>query len=308
MAGMKEIKNRINSVSDTQKITNAMYMIASTKLRKAKQDLEATRPYFDSLAKEIRHIFALEESIESRFFDSVHDTHEKQEGAIGYLVVTADKGLAGAYNHNIIKQTITLMEQNDNNRLFVVGNVGRRFFETHGYSIEKNFLYTAQKPSLRRADEIGKIICDMFRQGELARVYIIYTDMKNSISQEVHCEQLLPLEREPFEDDKGLTKRSHFEYVPGPVQVLEGIVPEYLTGYIYSALVDSFSCEQNARMMAMDSANTNAEQIRSELLLEYNHLRQNAITQEITEVAAGAKAKRKKLEREKLKKKKESAV
>ena len=314
MPGMKEIKNRISSVSDTQKITNAMYMIASTKLRRAKQDLDSTRPYFDSLEREIHRIFSIKDDVESVYFypKGIHEDDDIG-GTYGYLVITADKGLAGAYNHNVIKKTMELMEKHDDNRLFVVGDVGRRYFEYHNVNIDESFLYMAQKPSFQRADEMSKKLLDMYASGELTRLYIIYTDMKNSISQEVSFERLLPLDRDECRDeyvgaqieaDGGesiANMNLDYEFMPSPSSVLDSIVPNAVTGYIYSALVDSFCCEQNARMMAMDSANTNAEQIREALKMEYNHLRQNAITQEITEVAAGAKAKRKKLERDKEK-------
>jgi len=328
MPGMKEIKNRINSVSDTQKITNAMYLIASTKLRKAKQDLDKTRPYFDSLRKEINRIFSVKSDIESIYFypegegKRVMKDHKLQDlgmedyteavndlgGTYGYLVITADKGLAGAYNQNVIKEAINLMNQHEDNKLFVVGEAGRHYFDVHNIPIEESFLYTAQNPTLQRAAEISDILLQLYKKGELTKLYIIYTDMKNSICQDVCSARLLPFHRGDFSSKSGKAVKNEFEFVPSLNSVLDSIAPNYLTGFIYSALVDSFCCEQNARMMAMDSANTNAEKLLGELRLEFNHLRQNAITQEITEVAAGAKAKRKKLEKEKLKRKKESGL
>ncbi|MCR5799288.1 MAG: ATP synthase F1 subunit gamma [Lachnospiraceae bacterium] len=302
MPGMKEIKNRINSVSDTQKITNAMYMIASTKLRKAKQDMDNTRPYFESLRSEIARILYTDKDLKSRYLKEKPET-----GTYGYLVITADKGLAGPYNHNMIKKMLELTKEHEDNKLFVIGEVGRRYCEVHGIPHEENFRYSAKKPSFRRADEIGKIVFDRFDKGELAALYIVYTDIKNSVTEVVRCDRLLPFKKELIEDSMP-ENTCEFEFIPSPAEMIDRIMPEYLTGYIFSALVDSYCAEENARMMAMDAANTNAEEIRQELMLEYNHLRQNAITQEITEVAAGAKAKRRKMEREILKKKKKESV
>ena len=307
MPGMKEIKNRINSVSDTRKITNAMYLIASTKLRKARQEWDKTKPYFESLEWEMQRIFQLQEDTESDYFfpASIKSDDADIDGTYGYLVITADKGLAGAYSQNVIKTTLQMMQKHDDNKLFVVGEVGRHYFNLHKIPIEQSFLYSAQSPNMLRAAEISEILLDMYNAGELSKIYVIYTNMKNSISQEVCSERLLPLHRADFlEDYSGEYKGNIYEFMPNFSDVLDAITPNYLTGYIYSALVDSFCCEQNARMMAMDSANTNADELLGRLRVEYNHLRQNAITQEITEVAAGAKAKRKKAEKEKQRKKK----
>lgn len=316
MPGMREIKNRINSVNDTRKITSAMYLIASTKMRKAKEGLDNTRPYFDALRKEIVRVFRVKEDVESKYFYPDKGTRNIP-GAYGYLVITADKGLAGAYNQSVIKETLRLMGKHDDNKLFVVGEYGRHYFAAHGIAMEQSFLYTAQNPTLDRAGEIASILLDMYDRGDLSKIYIVYTDMINSMSSVVSSRRLLPLNRgeftKSFDEDDGDEDEiiedidADFEYYPNIVSALDAIIPSYLTGYIYSALVDSFCSEQNERMMAMDSANKNAGKLLDELTLEYNHVRQNAITQEITEVSSGAKAKRKKMLMMK-KKQKERAV
>ena len=167
MATTKEIKNRINSVKDTQKITNAMYLIASTKLRKAKNELDRSRPYFNALRGEIKRIFRISENVESRYFYPVTGEHDLP-GSYGYLVITADKGLAGAYNQNAIKEAVKLMKEHENPKLFVVGEYGRHYFTSHNIPIEKSFLYTAQNPTIQRAREIGDLLLDLFNKGELS--------------------------------------------------------------------------------------------------------------------------------------------
>lgn len=291
MPSTKEIKNRIKSVKDTQKITNAMYLIASTKLRRAKSELDNTRPYFDAVKKEIKRVFRISEEIENRYFYPITGEHELP-GSYGYLVITADKGLAGAYNHNVIKEAMRLMGQHSAPKLFVVGEFGRHYFTAHGIPIEQSFLYTAQNPTIHRAREISETLLEGFNTGELSKIFVIYTDMHGAASSHVCATRLLPFHRAQFiTDDMHEDEiKIPFEFRPSVEKVLDSIVPSYVTGFIYSALTDSFCSEQNARMNAMDSANRNAEELLQRLSVQYNHIRQSAITQEITEVSSGAKS------------------
>ena len=294
MAGTKEIKTHIESVRETRKITNAMYLIASTKLRRARQELDNTRPYFQALRGEIRRIFRAASDIDSPYFYPAGGETAKS-GAYGCLVITADKGLAGAYNQNAIKQAMKLLEEHPDTKLFVVGEYGRRFFASHNIPIEHSFLYTAQNPTMARAREISALLLDRFDRGELKEIYVIYTDMANSISYEARTARVMPFHRSFFLTAPGEREvREPFEFLPNVAAVLDSMMPSYVSGFIYSALIDRFCCEQSARMTAMDSANQNAENLLGELSLEFNRVRQAAITQEITEVSAGAKAQRKK--------------
>lgn len=295
MATTKDIKNRIKSVKDTQKITNAMFLIASTKLRKAKSELDFTRPYFSMLQGEIKRIFRTVKEVENKYFYPVSGEREFP-GSYGYLVITADKGLAGAYNQNVIKEAVRLMSEHENPKLFVVGEYGRHYFTAHNIPIEQSFLYTAQNPTISRARVISNLLLDLFNRRELAKIYIIYTDMQNAVNSQACSTRLLPFHRTQFTVPGTYEKevKRPFEFVPSVEEVLDNIVPSYVTGFIYSALIDSFCSEQNARMTAMDAANKNAQKLLDELSVQYNHIRQSAITQEITEVSSGAKSMRKK--------------
>ena len=294
MAGTKEIKTHIESVRETRKITNAMYLIASTKLRRARAELDNTRPYFNALQREIKRIFRKVSDVESPYFYPVGDD-SPLKGTYGCLVITADKGLAGAYNQNAIRQAQQLLKEHPDTKLFVVGEYGRRFFASHNIPIEHSFLYTAQNPTMARAREISALLLDRFDRGELKEIYVIYTDMANSISYEARTARVMPFHRSFFLTAPGEREvREPFEFLPNVAAVLDSMMPSYVSGFIYSALIDSFCCEQSARMTAMDSANQNAENLLGELSLEFNRVRQAAITQEITEVSAGAKAQRKK--------------
>lgn len=299
MANTKEIKDRIKSVRDTRKITNAMYLIASTKMRKAKAELDNTRPYFSAIKTEIKHMFRSTEGIQSRYLYPEENSAQLTE-PFACLVITADKGLAGMYNQNVIRETERFLEKYPQTKLFVVGEYGRQYFEHHGIPVEQSFLYTAQNPTMPRAREIGSILLELFDKAEVSKIYVVYTDIKNGITEEAKTERILPFHRNVVlaADDKS-AKKSSLEFTTSVHDVLDALVPSYVSGYIYSALVDSFCAEQNARMTAMDSANRNAEKLLGELSVQYNRSRQAAITQEITEISSGAKAQKRKLAKKK---------
>ena len=299
MASTSEIRRRIGSVRQTQKITHAMYLISQAKLRKAKQDLSNTRPYFDALQTEIGRVFNADSSIESRYLMPEDANARPLPGVAACLLITADKGLAGAYNQNAIRQAQQFLAANEGAELYVVGEYGRRWFSQRGIPIERSFLYTAQNPTLQRARQISELLLERYDAGEINAVHVIYTDMKNGLEATVRQAQLLPLHRERFSTAKADTAGgSTFEFVPNAAAVLDNAVRSCLTGFIYSALVDSFCSEQSARMTAMNAADQNAEELLKDLSVQYNRARQAAITQEITEVSAGERAQRSKKEKE----------
>ena len=292
MSGTREISGRIRGIRDTKKITNAMYLISSTKLKKARDGLEGTEPYFHTLESMIARIIRHAPDIRHPYLDDGSSPLSHSEKTQAYIVITADKGMAGAYNHNVLKLAREQLESNENWQLFVVGEVGRQYFTARGIHIDKSFLYTAQNPSLHRARSIAGEMLDLFDRGEIDDVYIVYTRMKNSMTMETQFTRLLPLNKDDFlhlpEDDR--QSLDQVSLLPSPEVALDHIIPNYLTGFLYGALVESFCCEQNARMLAMSAANDNADQMIHDLSIQYNRVRQAAITQEITEVVSGAQA------------------
>ena len=299
MASTSEIRRRIGSVRQTQKITHAMYLISQAKLRKAKQELDNTRPYFHALQTEIGRVFNADSTIESRYLIPADPNAKPLPGVPACLLITADKGLAGAYNQNVIRQGQQLMAEHPGTALYVVGEYGRRWFAQRGVPVEKSFLYTAQNPTLDRARHIAELLLDRFDAGEINSVWIIYTDMKNGLEATVHQAQVMPLHRERFHAATAATAGDAvYEFVPSAKAVLDNAARSCLTGYIYSALVDSFCSEQSARMTAMNAADQNAEELLKDLSVQFNRARQAAITQEITEVSAGERAQRSKKEKE----------
>lgn len=297
MANAKEILNHIRSVEDTRKITNAMYLISSTKLRKAKQDLDRTRPYFNALRTEIKRAFRTVAHAQSPYLFPEEAVDKLDRGSYACLVITADKGLAGAYNLNAIHEAERLYSQHRDTLFFVVGEYGRRYFERKGIPVEQSFLYTAQNPTMQRAREIQEILLDLYESGRVTKLFVIYTDTKNELLSTAQSTRLLPFHRSQFElkpGEKMVT--TPFEFIPSVDLVLSHMVRSYVGGFIYSALVDSFCSEQSARMTAMRSANDNAEKILADLRLRYNRMRQAQITQEIIEVSAGTMAQKQKRE------------
>lgn len=291
MASIKEIRTHIKSVEQTLKITNAMYLISSSNLRKARKQLTDVEPYFQKIEATISDILHHSPEINHIFFDK-RPGILPQDRKVGYIVVTGDKGLAGAYNHNILKLAEQKMIQNPHTSLFVVGQVGRSYFQEHGVPIDVEFLYTAQNPTVARARDIAELMMDLYLKGQLDEVYMIFTKMVNSFQMEPTIHKLLPLDPDVFpEYEKNRdTYNRDVVYVPSVKAVMDRLAPGYVKGDIFGALVESYCSEQNARMTAMKSSSDNARTMLQNLNLSYNRARQAAITQEITEVVGGAQA------------------
>ena len=293
MASAKEIQDRMRSIKDTLKITNAMYMISSSKLKKSKKMLADTEPYFYTLQSEMSRILRHLPDMNSIYFKTNAEIPERKRKA-GYIVITADKGLAGSYNHNILKLAEEELEKRDDYKLFVLGELGRHYFEQKGINIDKQFHFVVQDPSLSRARRIAEDLLKLYHENQLDELYIIYTTMVNAMQEEAQVAQLLPLKKTDFKIPVPIDiPLERLALKPSAEEVMDHIVPNYVVGFVYGALVEAFSCEQNARIMAMEGATNSEKQMLKELDIEYNRARQAAITQEITELIAGAKSQKK---------------
>ena len=290
MASTKEIRTRMKSVEQTLKITNAMYLIASSNLRKAKAQLEQAAPYFTKMHTTIADILHRSPELSHDFLDRRPEI-PAEERKVGYVVLSGDKGLAGAYNHNVLKLAERRLRETAHPKLFVVGLVGRAYFQERDIPFEEDFSYVVQNPTMSRARDISDELVQQFLDRELDEVRILYTEMVSALRLEVREQTLLPLVREnfPWEPPKGGPVLPLVTYLPSPEAVLDAIVPSgYVRGMVFGALVEAFSSEQSARMTAMESASDNARDMLKKLSLTYNRARQAAITQEITEIAGGA--------------------
>ena len=296
MANAKEIQTRMKSIQDTMKITNAMYMISSSKMQKAKKILQDTEPYFYNMQAAIARILRHMPDIQHPFFSERHLV-PKDERKVGTIVITGDKGMAGAYNHNVQKMTEDFMEEvPGHHKLYVLGMVGRQYFGKRDVDMDGSFHYTVQKPTMHRARLITDEIVRAFLERELDEIHIVYTQMLNAMAMENVNMQLLPLKKADFKVGQ-IPADIYQEEIKADTtmqDILEHVVPNYVNGFIYGALVESFASEHNSRMMAMQAATDSAKEMLQTLSIEYNRVRQAAITQQITEVIGGAKAQKKK--------------
>ena len=294
MPDVKELKNRIEGITDMRKITNAMYLIASVKLRKAKEELEKTRPFFDVVNYEMKRVFRANEAEKSEYFFPAYGGKRDDETTVGFLVITADKGLAGAYSRDVIKEALARARactEADSTKLFVVGEYGRQYLRNRAIPFAEEFDFPARNPSYHRAHEISVDLLRRYDSGEIDELRVLYTDYVNGMSTAVKEARILPFERRDFAD--AAAENDDYDFMPSIGKVLERAVTGYVTGFVFSAMVDSFCSEQSARMSAMDVANRNAAELLAELKLQYNHERQSAITNEITEISSGYKHRRK---------------
>ncbi len=289
MPSSKLLKERIESIQDTMKITNAMYLISSSKLRKARKNYQNVSPYFnrmrDTISRVVPHL--PEEPVHPFFHDR---TNEKSTPRRAYLVLTADKGMAGAFNQNILRFLKEHADEND--RFYVIGQVGYRALYHKDPRLVEEFRYSATAPTLQRARDITMDAIDDFKSGKLDEIYLVYTRIENALTSEPTMVRLLPLDREHLQPaPKGFGDPSgEVEMFPDAWTVFEQTAPIYMHGMIFGAMTESYCAEQSARMTAMDSATKSANDMIRDLQLEYNRTRQGSITQEITEIIGGAAA------------------
>ncbi len=291
MSGIKEIRTHIKSVEATLKITNAMYLISSSSMRKARNRLNEVMPYFNKLSYTIADILHHSPKLMHPFFQQRSDLNP-EDRKVGYIVVTGDKGLAGSYNHNILKLAEQEIRKTNHPVLYLVGQMGRLWAANKNLTVAPDFVYSSQNPSMATGRAMANPLLHQFLSGDLDEVWIIYTHMINPLHLEPMLVQLLPLSRDifPYTPRADDPYPHNVSYYPSEPEVLDQLVPDYLAGMLFGALVESFCSEQSARMTAMDASTKNAKEMLRSLNLTYNRARQSAITQEITEIVGGAQA------------------
>jgi F-type H+-transporting ATPase subunit gamma len=285
MRTQSEIKTRIRSVGQTKKITKAMYLISTSKMKRALTMYEANLWYFNRVRAAIKDIL-------THSHDLSHPFMEKGgAGKSAHIVIAGDKGLAGSYNEDICRLAAAHIKGGEESNILTVGQEARAYFERRGYMVDVDFLHVAQNPSLYHARIISENITGVYRQNLIDELYIAYTHFHSTTRREPRLVQLLPLKMEEFESvDLEYEYASEINYLPSPMDVFDKLVPQYIIGFIFGALTHSYASEHSARMTAMESATNNAEEMLEHLQLEYNRARQMAITQELQEIVAGAEA------------------
>ena len=291
MASMRDIKRRKESVQSTGQITKAMKLVSSVKLQKAKVGAEVSKPYFDTMYNTVAGMIAKSGQMSHPFLQ------KSQSDKKAVIFITSNRGLAGGYNSNVVK----LLTKNeaftkDNTVIYAVGTKGRDSMARLGFEVAGDYSEAMNGPVYSDATQIGKEILSKYAQGEIGEIYLAYTIFKNTVVQIPTLTKLLPIdaddiasETEDVSEDP-IDKITLMNYEPEPEEALDAIVPKYINSLIYGGLVESYASENGARMQAMDSATSNAEEMISDLSLKYNRARQASITQELTEIIAGASA------------------
>lgn len=278
MAGMKEIKTRIKSVESTKQITKAMELVASSKFRKAKEKAESTRPYFETLYETVNDIAKNTGNSKNVFLK------ERDVKKVCYIVIAGDRGLAGGYNSNILKTVLKHSNSNTNHSVISIGKRAKESLSKRGYNVI-DFVESVEDANYDEANRVSKIAMEAFKNGEVDEVNLVYTKFVSALSQEPQVIKLLPVS---VEKDNTKKSKSAVQYLPSADSVLGYVLPKYISGSIYGAICESFASEQAARRTAMESATDNANEMISKLELVYNRARQAAVTQEISEIVAGA--------------------
>lgn len=291
MASMRDIKRRKESVQSTGQITKAMKLVSSVKLQKAKVGAEVSKPYFDTMYNTVAGMIAKSGQMSHPYLQ------KSQSEKKAVILISSNRGLAGGYNANVVK-LVTRDERfsKENTVIYAVGTKGRDALERQGYKIAGDYSEAMNEPVYSDAISIGKEVLSKFAQGDIGEIYLAYTIFKNTIVQIPMLTKLLPIDAEDIvseEEDVSedpIDRITLMNYEPEPEEALDAIVPKYINSLIYGGLVESHASENGARMQAMDSATNNAEEMISDLSLKYNRARQASITQELTEIIAGASA------------------
>ena len=284
MASMRDIKRRRESIQSTGQITKAMKLVSTVKLQKAKSKAENTKPYFEHMYKAVNSMLRKSGNILHPYLQS--GSSEKK----GIIMVTSNRGLAGGYNSNIIKMVMNSGISKEDAVIYAVGKKGRDALARRGYTIAADYSEAMDEPVFNDATAIGRRVLEDFAEGKIGEIYLVYTEFKNTVTHIPTWLKLLPVVVSEEEEENEADKLTLMNYEPEAEEALDLIIPKYINSLIYGGLMQSFASENGARMQAMDSATTNAEEMISTLELSYNRARQSAITQELTEIIAGANA------------------
>lgn len=285
MAGAKEIRTQITSIKSTQKITSAMEMVAASKMRKAQERRETSRPYAERIRQVVGHVAHANAEYKHTYMS------EREVKRVGFIVVSTDRGLCGGLNINLFKKAVQQMsgwkEKEVEIDLCLIGSKAVSFFRNYGGNVVAAMTHIGDSPNI--ADLIGgvKVMLDSYEEGNIDRLFVVHNEFVNTMTQSPSSLQLLPL---VADDDESLNKPWDYIYEPDAKQLLDGLLVRYIESQVFQAVVENNACEQAARMVAMKSATDNAGDLIDDLQLVYNKARQAAITQELSEIVSGAAA------------------
>ena len=283
MASMRDIKRRRDSIESTGQITKAMKLVSTVKLQKVKSRAEKTKPYSDLMYETVSNILAKSGNINHKFLKP----GKSNKKAI--IAITSNRGLAGGYNSNITKLIINSTIPKDDVYIYAIGSKGREVLERKGYDIRADYSDVINEPLYTDAKQICDKLIDDYVKGEIGEIYLAYTSFKNTVVHVPKLIKLLPVDAEAVKEDSDADS-TPMNYEPNDEEALNLIIPKYVCSLVYGALIEAVASENGARMQAMDNATSNAEEMIEDLSLKFNRARQASITQELTEIIAGANA------------------
>lgn len=286
MASMRDIKRRKSSIQGTQQITKAMKLVSTVKLQRARASAERSKEYFNCMYDTVNSILARVGHIDHKYLNS----GESEKKAV--IVITANRGLAGGYNSNVEKLVMRHPDwKKEDMVIYSIGSKGREAFQRHGYEVHECNNDIIEGPAYADAMALSGQLLKSYADGEIGEIYLAYTAFKNTVSHVPTLLKLLPVEvQAPAENEEKNQVETLMNFEPQEEEALDMLIPKYVTSLIYGALMEAVASENGARMQAMDNATSNAEEMISDLALKYNRARQSSITQELTEIIAGAEA------------------
>lgn len=286
MASMRDIQRRKSSVSSIGQITKAMKLVSTVKLQKTRTRAEQTKPYFNMMYETVTHILAGSGNVNHPFLTA------RETGKTCIIVITSNRGLAGGYNSNVNKLVTGSGFDPAKVSLITVGRKGKEYLEKRGFAVGADYSDVINNPMFSDAKEISDLVLEQFSKGEIREIYVAYTSFKNTVVHEPKLLKLLPLEftEEELRAVEKPEQKAPMNYEPNEEESLDVIIPKYVTSILFGAMIEATASENGARMQAMDSATSNAEEMIEQLSLQYNRARQGSITQELTEIIAGANA------------------
>ena len=286
MASMKEIKRRRGSIQSTRQITKAMQLVSTVKLQKTRTKAEEAKPYFSLMYDTMFSILSRSNNMSHRFVKASNG----KEGKKAIIVISSNRGLAGGYNNNIARLVETSFSKEEA-LIYAIGKKAKDTLERRGYEILGEYNEVILDPMYQDAVDITKKLLSDYEEGKISEIYVVYTHFRNTVVHVPTLKKLLPISLDEAEKEEDKEKSTLLmNYAPNEEEVLEAIVPKYISAIIYGSLQQAIASENGARMNAMENATNNADELIDKLLLRYNRARQGAITQELTEIVAGANA------------------
>lgn len=283
MASMRDIKRRRDSISSTQQITKAMKLVSTVKLQRAKANAERSKSYFSAMYETIHSILKKSPDIQHKYLKA------GENGRKAVVVITSNRGLAGGYNSNVVKLITKGELAKEDLAIYAIGKKGRDAL-ARSYDVVQDYSDYIEEPVYAEAMKISEQLLKDFEEGLISEIYLAYTAFKNTVSHVPTMLKLLPVEIDIEDDNEDTQDNALMNFEPAEEDALDLLIPKYITSLIYGGMVEALASENGARMQAMDSATSNAEEMIDDLTLLYNRARQGSITQELTEIIAGANA------------------